>query len=210
MRSELDRFNWIAGIYDWLTRFIFGKAFREAQIYFLKDIAANSTVVIIGGGTGWILRELLEVNAYCKVHYIEASEKMLKKSRAQISTVDLTRVKFIHGTEDEIDSRIKYDAVITNFFLDLFSNSLPTVVQKIKAALSGRSIWIVTEFVDEERLWHRTMLKIMYIFFRTTTGIEATRLPDYEKQLEKAGIKKSKEKLFFGSFIRSAVYSISE
>jgi tRNA (cmo5U34)-methyltransferase len=209
MSTDQNRFNWIAGIYDSLTQFMFGKAFREAQICFLSDIGENSTVLIIGGGTGWILRELLEVNAHCKVHYVEASEKMLQKSREQISPADLTRVKFIYGTENEIDSRIKYDVVITNFFLDLFSKSLSTVIQKIKATLSTQAIWIVTEFVDE-RVWHRAMLKLMYIFFRTTTGIEATRLPDYQKELEKAGIKKSKEKLFFGSFIRSFVYSINE
>jgi ubiquinone/menaquinone biosynthesis C-methylase UbiE len=135
---------------------------------------------------------------------------MLEKSKKRIEERDQNRVRFILGTESNIDSTIKFDAVITNFFLDLFSDSLQQVIQKIKISLGREAVWIVTDFVDRGKFWHRLMLSVMYRFFRVTTGIEATRLPDYEKQLLGSAIKKSKEKFFFGSFINSAVYSINE
>jgi tRNA (cmo5U34)-methyltransferase len=210
MNSQLNRFNWISGIYDSLTRIIFGKSFREAQIVFLRDIHPNASVLILGGGTGWILKALLEINPGCEVQYIEASSKMLERSRRQISSTDSARVKFILGTEKDIDPAMKFDAVITNFFLDLFSHSLTNVIQRIRLSLARDAIWIVTDFVDGGKRWHGWMLRMMYGFFRITTGIEATQLPHYEKQVLATGIKKSKEKFFFGSFIKSAVYSVNE
>ena len=210
MSSPLNRFDWIAGIYDSLTRIIFGKSFFKAQCFFLEELKQCSKVLIIGGGTGWILRELLIVNTSCQVDYIEASSKMLEKARRQISVHDISRVKFMLGTEANIDRHARYDAVITNFFLDLFTASLVDVIQKIRTSLSKNSRWIVTDFADQGKWWHRVMLRLMYAFFRLTTGIEARELPDYEKRLTGAGIKKSKEEFFFGSFIRSAVYRINE
>jgi tRNA (cmo5U34)-methyltransferase len=210
MSSPLNRFNWISGVYDSLTGLIFGKSFAEAQTFFLSEIPPRSKVLILGGGTGWILKALLNINSTCEVYYIEASSKMLEKSKKRIEERDQNRVRFILGTESNIDSTIKFDAVITNFFLDLFSDSLQQVIQKIKISLGREAVWIVTDFVDRGKFWHRLMLSVMYRFFRVTTGIEATRLPDYEKQLLGSAIKKSKEKFFFGSFINSAVYSINE
>lgn len=210
MTTPLNSFNWIAGIYDGLARLIFGKAFLKAQCFFLDELKTRSKILIIGGGTGWILRELLLVNTTCEVDYIEASSKMLEKARGQISPSDKDRVNFVLGTEDSIDGRTQYDAVITNFFLDLFNASLNEVVQKISSVLSKGSIWLVTDFVDQRKWWHQLMLQVMYAFFRLTTGIEAKQLPDYEGSLAKAGIKKSKEEVFFGSFIKSAVYTINE
>jgi tRNA (cmo5U34)-methyltransferase len=210
MITPLNRFNWIAGVYDSLTRLVFGRSFYKAQCFFLEDLKFRRKVLIIGGGTGWILRELLIVNAGCEVDYIEASSRMLAIARAEISDQDKHRVKFTLGTEKDIDAWPKYDAVITNFFLDLFDDSLDHVIQKIRASLSKHSLWIVTDFIDQRRWWHRLMLRVMYIFFNLTTGIEARRLPDYERRLANAGIKKSKEEVFFGSFIKTAIYTINE
>ena len=210
MITPLNRFNWIAGFYDFLARLVFGRSLYEAQCFFLKDLKSSRRVLIIGGGTGWILRELLSLNTNCEVDYIEASSKMLEKARGQISDSDKGRVKFIHGTEQDIDIDGLYDGVITNFFLDLFGASLDEVIQKIRGSLSRKTTWIVTDFADQQKWWHQLMLNGMYAFFRLTTGLEAKKLPDYETSLENAGIKKSKEKVFFGSFIKSAVYSINE
>lgn len=208
MSNSKNSFNWIAPFYDSLTKLFFGKAFYKAQIHFLSEIPKKGRVLIIGGGTGWILNELLRINPDCEVHYVEASSKMVEKTRRRVSPKH--KVKFIFGSENSIPRNGKYDAVITNFFLDLFSESLTDVILKIKRSLSKNSIWIVTDFEDNGKLWQKVMLKTMYFFFRVTSRIEASQIPDIEEELKKQGIKKSKEEIFLGSFIRSSVYRISE
>jgi tRNA (cmo5U34)-methyltransferase len=121
MSSPIDRFNLVAGYYDWLVRLVFGKSMREAQAYFLKDVPPGCNVLILGGGTGWILRALLDKQPDCKVWYIEASSEMIKRTKQKIES-DQRRVTFIHGTEDSIPDA-GFDFVVTNFFLDLFPSA---------------------------------------------------------------------------------------
>ena len=52
----------IAGVYDKLAGIFIGKALREAQIYLLQFIPANARLLIVGGGTGWILEEITVVH----------------------------------------------------------------------------------------------------------------------------------------------------
>ena len=47
-------FNYIAPFYDTLCQLVFGQRVKNAQIESLKFIPANSTILIAGGGTGWI------------------------------------------------------------------------------------------------------------------------------------------------------------
>src|SRR5579872_6146211 len=115
----LNEFDGISTIYDQLSQLVFGENLVESQKTFLKKIPNQSTILILGGGTGWILVELLKAQPNCEVWYIEASQKMISLSKEK--TKSDNRVHFIHGTEDQIPD-VKFDVVITNFYLDLFDD----------------------------------------------------------------------------------------
>jgi tRNA (cmo5U34)-methyltransferase len=116
MESSLNQFNWIARFYDPLVKIVFGKHVVNAQTYYLSAIEANSKVLILGGGTGWILKYLHDVQPSSIIYYVEASSKMIalaKKNSAEFTS----RVHFIHGTENTIPSDLKFDMIVTNFYL---------------------------------------------------------------------------------------------
>src|SRR5688572_27433406 len=116
----MNNFDSVASFYDRLSRLIFGNSILHAQTLYLPDIPTGANVLILGGGTGWLLCELLAKKPGCKIWYIEASEKMISLSKE--ATRDTShRVTFIHGTEDRIPSGITFHVVITHFYLDLFS-----------------------------------------------------------------------------------------
>lgn len=210
--NSLNTFNWLAGFYDRLVKIIFGDSLNNAQLVYLKDIPPEANVLILGGGTGLILKELGKINQSCSVWYIEASSAMIKQAKKNIrNSNQQVRIYFIHGTENEIPDGIEFDAVITNFFLDLFSASvLEKVIQKIKPSLATQGIWLVSDFVTPSRYWQKILLNMMYFFFRKTCDIESSHLPPWELKLGNAGLVQMKSKMFFCSFVKSAVFVLAK
>jgi tRNA (cmo5U34)-methyltransferase len=202
---KLNDFNRIAFIYDFLAKLVFGKAIKDSQKYFLNRISDYSKVLILGGGSGWLVADLLKVKPNCEVWYIDASEKMISLSKSKIEYEPM--VYFIHGTEQDIPLSIKYNVVITNFYLDLFTDhQLENVVAKIQSSMVLAARWIITDFVDCNKWWQKTMLKAMYWFFRITCNIESKKLPEWNRFVEKAGLKKIESKAFYSGFIETALY----
>jgi ubiquinone/menaquinone biosynthesis C-methylase UbiE len=187
---------------------IFGKSIVRAQTCFLNVIPPVSNVLILGGGTGWLLAELLQDRPECEVWYIESSANML--SMTMKKNMDLRQVHFIQGTEKDIPA-CGFDIVITPFFLDLFSPlTLEWVVERISLALKPSALWIVADFVNRGKWWQIVLLKTMYLFFRRMCHIEARTLPPWDDLLVRSGQKMVDRRFFYGGFIKSAVYRFRE
>ena len=209
-QQSLKGFDRLAPVYDRFARLVYGSAIRDAQLFFLSAIPPNANVLILGGGTGWLLTDLFKTHPECKVCYVEASAKMLALAQQQFPAQKKGQVQFILGTEDSIPTAMPFDAVITAFYLDLFSpDTLRRVIDKVSAALTSTSIWLVSDFTTPKIWWQKVLLKIMYIFFRRVCGIEATRLPPWEQALTARAWRAEGEKLFFHDFIKSVTYRFS-
>jgi len=209
MDQSLTGFDRLAPVYDRFAKFVYGPAIREAQLCFLESIPAAANVLMVGGGTGWLLDEVLKLCPQCHVCYIEASAKMLTLAQERLSPEQRDRVKFILGTENSIPSDTPFDAVITAFYLDLFSSlTLLGVIGKIKRVLAPGSVWLVSDFIERNVWWQRVLLQVMYKFFRWCCGIEARRLPPWEHHMAVQGLRMEEEQLFFRDFIKSARYTV--
>jgi len=196
-------FNRLAPIYDSLARLIIGKGIHNSQLHFLNYLKGKSKLLILGGGTGWILPHIVEINPALSIDYIELSPEMLLK--AQQSLKDCQNVKFILGTEDNIP-RIDYDCVLTNFYLDLFIDSkMMEVTNQIKSSFTPNACWIATDFVSM-RLWHKVVLWIMYRFFSIVTGLKTLSLPQWQNSIHEAGGKVIAMKSYSRGFIKTIVY----
>jgi ubiquinone/menaquinone biosynthesis C-methylase UbiE len=199
-------FDRIAPVYDFLSRAVYGKSMVDSQIYFLKRIPAMSRVLIMGGGTGWIVKELFAINRTCSVVYVEASQKMIEQSKQKIHPEDFSRIEFLQQTD--IPSHERYDVVLTNFFLDLFpEDKLVSVVKQLGSTMKDDGFWIVTDFVNERKLWQRFLLATMYIFFHVVSKIEATSLPSWKEHLHAEGLQVKEQQKFYGNFIASILYT---
>ena len=114
-------FDFVAPFYDSLAGLVFGRAIRDAQVIFLDMIPRQSQILIIGGGTGWILPEIFTRASPARIVYLEASPKMLNLARQQIlNPAQEACTEFRLGTEKDIRSEEKFDVFISHFFLDLF------------------------------------------------------------------------------------------
>lgn len=206
-----NNFNSIAFIYDLLARLVFGSAIRKAQWHFLQEIPPNASILILGGGTGWILKKILMLRQADFITYIDASEKMLYRSKRRLNEGQKSKVNFILGDEKSIDGQTLYDVVITNFVLDLFRpERLNQVMEVLKGSLKKDGYWLFTDFniINDikRQWWQKFMLTIMYKFFKIVCNIEATDLPDFDLHFASNGLKEKSYKTFYSGFIISKVY----
>ncbi len=205
--TGLNGFDRLARYYDPLKRAIFGKSIDDSQRCFLSKLPARGNILILGGGSGDILAALLEIRPDCLIWYIDASSQMILRANILVPDALRHKVSFIHGTEDAIPHGIGFDGVVTNFFLDLFSDATVTLIcRKVERQLKPGAIWLISDFVDGGKWWQRALLRLMYRFFIFTCGIEARRLPAWEDRIRELGVEANGSRFFCKGFIKSCVY----
>lgn len=204
--TPLNTFDRIAPFYDRIARLVFGSSISEVQRVHLHELSSASDILILGGGTGWILKDVLAVNAVAQVVYLEASRRMIDLSRQRLSDADRGRVTFLHGTIDDLHGDNAFDAIIGNFYVDLFpAEELLRVAKRIRGALRPKGKFLCADFVDDT-WWQRLMLKLMYAFFRITAGIDSRQLPPWRELVPQAGFVHLREKRYWKGFMSSMVY----
>lgn len=197
-------FDLLSPVYDLMARLAIGQDIVRSQLWPLKYLKDCQRILIIGGGTGWILQAIRQQCPQADIDYIDISSSMISKAKERVSDDD--KIRFITGTEASIPGK-DYDVVITNFYLDMFSQEhLSWIIKQIQTTTRERSFWLVTDFVNGSRL-HSFKLWIMYRFFRLVTQIEARRLPDWhELFIQVANMHLVASKSFSSGFIKSIVY----
>ena len=205
--SSLDGFNAIAPYYDSLKRLVFGKTIFHSQVHFLRFLRKGGKILVLGGGSGEILRPLLEENPDCTIWYVEASSEMLAQARKNSGPGAHTNILFIHGTERMLTKDVIFDAVVAQFFFDLFPEvKLREVCGDLHQRLTKAGVVLVTDFVDGGKWWQHILLRAMYKFFRIASGIAVRRLPDWEEQLRLADFTEAKSQFFYGGFIKASIW----
>ncbi|MGZ3778689.1 MAG: class I SAM-dependent methyltransferase [Bacteroidia bacterium] len=195
-----------AWFYDRLSRLIYGKALVQAQVYLLGFIPPDSRVLIVGGGTGWILEELTKFYpSGLKITYIEVAEEMMALSRKR--NTGRNEVVFVTEAVENIDLIEGFDVVFTAFLFDNFTEeNLEKIFSHIDNSLRMAGIWLNADFQLNGKWWQKVLLRSMLLFFRIVCGIEATKLPDIEQCFGRHAYKIIEQKDFFGRFTLSTVY----
>src|SRR5271170_2803408 len=113
-------FNNSAWFYDKFSGLVYGRALINAQVYLLQYIPANANILIVGGGTGWILEEITKIHpSGLNITYVEIAEKMMTPSRKR--NVGGNKVTFLNEPIEDVKDELIYDTVITPFLFDNFT-----------------------------------------------------------------------------------------
>lgn len=202
----MNSYDAVAPFYDLLSRLVYGKKLLHAQQYFLKEIPDGSRVLFLGGGTGKVLPQLLQIPGI-SVDYVEPSAAMLHRAMKRLSGQTKQSVQFIPSDHTQLPANVQYDAVLTFFVLDMFTElKAAEFTDIVNASLKPGALWLLADFFPPRNILYRALLKVMYLFFHFTTGIQTWQLPDYDKVLNRHGFHCNAEKKFMEGFIRSCVY----
>ncbi|GAA4017599.1 hypothetical protein GCM10022408_34020 [Hymenobacter fastidiosus] len=204
-------FDRVAAFYDPLSHFIFGQELQLAQQATLEALPlGHPYVLIIGGGSGWVLPEVLSRRPNARVLYVEASPMMLVKSREtllRLAPKHATQVEFRLGTETSLRPQESFDVIITFFFLDLFALArLRAVLDRLTAVRRRGAPWLLADFRPPQTRWQQALLVTMYRFFRLTTGISGRRLPPIHAELARMGLFPRQQQLFYRGLVEATVF----
>lgn len=203
MPSNYDNAAWF---YDRLSRMFYGKTLVKAQTHFLHLIPANAKVLIVGGGTGWILEEVAKTHpAGLSVTYVEVSEKMMALAKQRDAAAN--DVIYINAPVEDTGLQPGFDMVITPFLLDSLSPaSFDVVFNRLHNLLKPSGLWLNIDFQLSGKWWQPVLLKSMYFFFRIIGCVENVELPlirqwfvDYEYTV-------MAEQTFYKDFIVATVF----
>ncbi|WP_332369451.1 class I SAM-dependent methyltransferase [Spirosoma telluris] len=107
-------FDWIAPVYDTLAFIVFGHRLKQAQVVFLNRIPPTASVLIVGGGSGWLLEQILRKREPKQVVYLETSAQMLALASQRIVRKALVgSVDFRVGDETSLQPDERFDVILT-------------------------------------------------------------------------------------------------
>ncbi len=209
---KTNNYDAISGSYDVLSRTIFLNAQVNAQVEQLEHIKAGASVLIVGGGTGWILEEITKIHREgLDIIYVELSEKML--ARAKRRDYGSNQVEFVHSDIETYACPHEFDVIHTAFLFDNFVDSRAIwVFHLLFKHLKLGGMWLYTDFkVDPGKgvRWKSTMLNLMYAFFRKIAHVEASKMPAMDQYFANNNFKILKQKQYYKGFIESIIFQKS-
>src|SRR5262249_1979676 len=160
-------------------RMVFGSRLQQARAAFVRQIRPPRRVLVLGEGDGRFLSEFLKWHPNTDIDCIDASERMIELARERTAEHNI-RFTCLDLRTTELPAN-SYDLVVTHFFLDCFpEQTLSEVIGRLAQAAAPEAEWLIAEFQEPAGGWLRLprkwLIRLMYLFFRAVTGIEAHQL----------------------------------
>jgi ubiquinone/menaquinone biosynthesis C-methylase UbiE len=204
-----NNYDPVARYYDFLSWLVFGQAEINAQIEMLGYVAPGSRMLIVGGGTGWILEKIAAAHSSgLHITYVESSLRMMELSRKR--NCGHNSVEFVLLPIEEFVAPAPFDCILTGFVFDNFSaDKARAVVRQLDLLLREGGHWLYADFYlpkQKRKLWKAVLLKAMYIAARVICKVEASKLPDMGEIFGEAGYETVYTSWHYSRFIQSVVY----
>jgi len=213
-----NNYDPIAAYYDLVHRLFYGRAEINAQVELLSFIKPGDRLLIVGGGTGWILEKIAALyRSGLAITYIESSSAMMALSRKR--DCGQNRVEFVEGSVEggsveQCITTVRYDCILTGFFFDNFaSDQARRIVGELAPRLVAGGFWLFTDFYYQKgkgRWWQLFLLKLMYASARLIVKVEGGELTDMEPIFEGAGFEEVYAAFYYGRFIKAIAYRMRE
>lgn len=210
-----NNFDWVAPIYDALAVAVFGRRLQRAQTVFLQNstdtpIQTGAAVLLVGGGTGWLLAYILRSCQPKRVVYLDLSAQMVARaSRRMVRQGVPGAVEFRVGDIASLAADERFDVIITPFLLDLFTEQTlrRRVLPPLRQALKPGGQWLVTDFVQPQTGWQKLLLWAMIAFFRLTASVETRTLADWQRLFSESGLTLQKRRSQVGGMVSTEVWT---
>tara|TARA_R100001015_G_C4596848_1_gene152023 strand:- start:334 stop:975 length:642 start_codon:yes stop_codon:yes gene_type:complete len=209
MSKKTNDFNSVAGMYDSIANVVFKKSLMESQLNFLDELPQEGHILFIGGGSGKILPDLWKLRPKLHIDFLDASQKMINKAEKRLRRKPNAKIRFISGTENDIEPDATYDAILTFFFLDLFPTEKKLkVAKKLNTHLKKGGIWLHADFNEAHTFMQRMREKSMFLFFKMVSNIEADKITDDSLVFDQLNLHLQRKKINPKAGVYSAIYKI--
>ncbi len=207
----------IAPWYRWIECLVFGRALKRRRCEYMAELGNARSTLILGDGDGRFTAEFVHGNRHSRVESVDLSSRMLDlaRKRCSRSTPDRADLVFRQGDARVVELTGNYDLIVTHFFLDCFgSGDLERIIARVSKAAQPQARWVISEFqLPPNRILRfaaRLLIQAMYAFFRMTTGLNTSCLPDHIPLFTKYGFRLVDRCSSFGGLLVSELWQRSE
>lgn len=206
-RPPTGNFDLLAPLYDFLAFLVYGRSIKGVQKALIKKISPGKKVLLVGGGTGWLIRELYEQVPPSDLFYVDASAKMIQMSRKVLKKLDPSFQQKVNLIQDQFENLVlptDFDVVICFFFFDLFEKeAFAAVFDQLDNCLKkGGSFLVADFFIGKGKNWQRLLVRAMYAFFRVFSQLKNRSLPPVQMAFEEKTYRLIFQKSYFKGFIK--------
>jgi len=204
-------FDRLAPVYDALATAAFAGRIHASQIALLPRLPPVRRALVMGGGAGRFLAAFLGHDPQARAVSIDLSPGMTRRTAVRLGAQGLSdRAELRTGGLEALGPDERFDLVVTHCFLDLFTDpALEAVIDALSHCLEPGGHWLFSDFdvtgTGVAGLARRSIVAMLYQFFRATCAIEANRLPGFDRAFERAGLKHVAEAHFCGGLLRAAI-----
>lgn len=198
-----NNYNFIAPVYDQITRLVFFGSIQKAQLAHLNLLPDEGKILFIGGGTGFALQQIMLLKPNLKIDYLDQSVKMIKLSKEKIKHLEASNVNFIIGNESSIP-KTRYDGIVSFFYFDLLpKNNREAVFTQLYQQLKVEGIWLFSDFHQAKSPYEKLLELVMYSFLQLSTNLKISNIPPLVPLISAKKLQLVAEKTFYKKFIFS-------
>lgn len=196
-------YNYIAPFYDTLSRICFMNRQQIAHRLILPYCKNNQKILWLGGGSGWFLQEMDDLQLNLEIDYVEMSSVMMNKAKSL--ALNHLKVHFYQEDLFQFETEKQYDVVITAFIFDHFQEEqCEVLLNKYNKRLKKGGLWFYVDFTQEQNKLQRFLTSSMVLFFRLIAGIKTNDFPKIEHLFQPFLL--LKEKSYFGHYIKAQIF----
>ena len=189
-------YNYIAPFYDILSRICFLNRQQKAHQPILSYLKNEMKILWIGGGSGWFLEDIDQLNLSLHIDYVELSSAMMNAAKTR--NLNAIQVNFIQEDIFEYQLIEEYDLIITAFFFDHFKEEeCVDLFHRLNKSLKNKGIWFYVDFNQNQNIIQRFLTKAMVLFFCWVAGIKNKDFPKVEYLFN--SYQKIEEHYYFGN-----------
>jgi ubiquinone/menaquinone biosynthesis C-methylase UbiE len=189
--NKRNNYKLIAPYYQFISEIVFGKNLEQIQLDSFPWIPENGKILFIGGGSGSILKKLLQEKPRIEITYLDKSEEMISLSKRKLADKDLNSVEFICGEIESYHTAKKFDAVLSYFFLDQFAKkNRDLIIRQIETLLTPKGIIIIADFSPPKNTFQKLIEKLMFAFLKISTRIESDQIEDLNEEMNQYGYRR--------------------
>jgi ubiquinone/menaquinone biosynthesis C-methylase UbiE len=173
----------------------FGGGLRRRREAFLFELGNPRHVLVLGDGDGRFLQVVCALYPQAHVDAVDSSSRMIELARRRVGD----RVTF-HCLDAREFSGGEYDLAAAHFFFDCFeTEELSKMLERVRTRT-----WLVSEF--RKTRWSGPILRALYFFFRLTTGLRVTSLPDHRAILAGLGFRPERNETSLAGLLASELW----
>ena len=210
-------FDPLARIYHPLEWMAFGNVLQRARLAYVEKAENAGNILILGEGDGRFLEQLVIQSPRSHIRVIDSSGSMLRKARQRLvrKLGQVPRNVVLEkgdAVRDALGPESSFDRVVSHFFLDCFNpETVVRLARSIRRVLKPQGLWLVSDFIvptttSGKCLAHFWMF-LLIPFFRITTRLEASRLPDWTARVGSEGFIEMGWKPWHMGMIRASIFA---